>query len=177
MSILGICGSLRKQSYNLSLLKNFGEILADPTLLDIALLHDIPLFNEDREAMGIPDAVNVLSDKVAAADLIIFSSPEYNYSIPGVLKNAIDWVSRHPKKPFAGKSAALMGASPGRLGTARAQYHLRQVGVFVDLRFINKPEVMVSEAHNKFDVDGRLTDTSTREQLKKFAAALGVPTA
>lgn len=174
MAILGICGSLRKHSYNLSLLKSFKEILADQDTFEIALLHDIPLFNEDREAMGIPDSVNALADKIVAATMVVIACPEYNYSIPGVLKNAIDWISRHPKKPFAQKTVAIMGASPGRLGTARAQYHLRQVGVFLDLRIINRPEVMVAEAHTKFDVEGRLTDASTREQLKKLAAALGL---
>lgn len=172
MKILGICGSLRKESYNLKLLKNFQAVVAKPESFEIAFLHDIPLFSEDQEAIGIPFSVNHLADKIVSADALVFGCPEYNYSIPGVLKNAIDWVSRHPNKPFAGKKAAIIGASLGRLGSARAQYHLRQVAVFVDLRFINRPEVMVSEAHNKFDADGRLTDQTAVELLKKLASAL-----
>jgi chromate reductase len=172
MKILGICGSLRKDSYNLKLLKSFGEILAEPEHFSIATLHDIALFNEDQEALAIPKAVSNLAERIHAADALIIGCPEYNYSIPGVLKNAIDWISRHPLKPFAGKKAAIIGASPGRLGTARAQYHLRQVAVFLDLRIINRPEIMVGEAHNKFGPDGRLNDPVTVEMLKKVALSL-----
>lgn len=172
MNILSICGSLRKESYNLKLLKNFGALVPKPAQFEIVTLHDIPLYSEDQEAVGFPPSVIALVDKIAKADAIVFGCPEYNYSIPGVLKNAIDWVSRHPKKPFLGKTAAIIGASMGRLGTARAQYHLRQVGVFVDLRFLNRPEVMVAEAQNKFDELGQLTDQGAVDLLKKLAVAL-----
>lgn len=172
MKLLGICGSLRKESYNLKLLKAFGEVLPPTASMHIKMLHDIPFFNEDQEAIAIPSAVNQIAEEILAADALVIGTPEYNYSIPGVLKNAIDWISRHPQKPFAGKTAVVIGASPGRLGTARAQYHLRQVAVFLDLRFLNRPEVMVSEAHTKFDAAGKLIDTKTREHLAKMAEAL-----
>jgi chromate reductase len=103
---------------------------------------------------------------------LLFATPEYNYSIPGVLKNAIDWVSRPPDQPFAGKAAAIIGASPGPTGTARAQYHLRQVGVFLDLHFLNKPEVMISSAADRFDADGRLKDEKTAEIIRKLMGNL-----
>lgn len=171
-NVLGICGSLRKESYNLKLLMNFKSLLPTTVACEIVTLHNIPLYNEDEEAIGFPKSVQLLVDKINNADVLLFGCPEYNYSIPGVLKNAIDWVSRHPSKPLAKKNAAVMGASIGRLGGARAQYHLRQVAVFVDLRFINRPEVMVSEAHKKFDADGNLTDQATIDHLKKLMDAL-----
>lgn len=172
MKILGICGSLRKESFNLKLLKNFGALCQSPLQFEIVTLHEIPLYSEDEEAIGFPTGVQQLVDKISDADFLVFGCPEYNYSIPGVLKNAIDWVSRHPKKPFLKKRAAIIGASPGRLGSARAQYHLRQVAVFLDLCFINRPEVMVGEAHKKFDSDGKLNDAATVEHLKKLVLAL-----
>ncbi len=172
MKFLAICGSLRKESYNLKLLKAFGDMLPSEVSFDIKSLQGIPLFNEDQESIAIPSSVDQLANDVASADALVIGTPEYNYSIPGVLKNAIDWVSRHSAKPFVGKTAVLMGASPGRLGTARAQYHLRQVAVFLDLRFLNRPEVMVSEAHTKFDAAGRLTDVKTKEILEKAIANL-----
>jgi chromate reductase len=172
MKILGICGSLRRESFNFKLLKAFGEVIPSNVTLVIKTLHDIPLYNEDQEVIAIPPSVNQFADEILDAHVLLFSTPEYNYSIPGVLKNAIDWASRHPKKPFQKKNAAVMGASRGRLGTARAQYHLRQVAVFLDLCFLNRPELMVSEAHTKFDDTGRLTDDKTREMLGKLALAL-----
>jgi chromate reductase len=172
MVIVGICGSLRKDSYNLRLLKYFGETLSKPKDFDIVLLHDIPLYNEDVESVQIPSPVNRLASKIMAADAVVFGTPEYNYSVPGVLKNAIDWLSRHPDKPLTKKVAAVMGGSPGRIGTARCQYHLRQVAVFLDLRFLNRPEVMVGEVHKKFGADGKLNDAPTMEAIAKLAKAL-----
>lgn len=170
--ILAICGSLRKESFNLKLLKSFHELLPGDLSLEIVLLHDIPLFNEDVEALGVPPVVQAMADKVLKAKILLFACPEYNYSIPGVLKNAIDWLSRHPNKPLSKKTAVMMGASQGLFGTARAQYHLRQVAVFVDLRFINKPEIMVARAHTKFDEEGRLTDPETTKHLLTMAEAV-----
>jgi chromate reductase len=106
------------------------------------------------------------------AQAFLFVSPEYNYSVPGVLKNAIDWGSRAPDQPFAGKTAAVMGASPGLFGAVRGQYHLRQMGVFLDLHFVNKPEVAITQAAGKFDAEGRLTDAPTREFVAKLMVAL-----
>jgi chromate reductase len=172
MRLVGICGSLRKESYNLKLLKVFGELLPPEASFEIAFLHDIPLFSEDQEAIAIPSSVHKLADKINVADAVVFGCPEYNYSITGVLKNAIDWVSRHPTKPFAEKTAAVIGASMGKMGSARAQYHLRQVAVFVDLRFINRPEVMVGEAHKKFSDEGKLNDTVAINLLKQLIETL-----
>lgn len=174
MSIVGICGSLRRDSYNLQLLKEFRNVLNQPESLEIITLHDVPFYNEDVEAVGFPSSIVRLSAKIKEADAVIFAAPEYNYSIPGVLKNGIDWISRHPDKPFAGKKAAIIGGSPGRLGASRCHYHLRQVGVTLDLRFINQPEVMVGEIHKKFTPDGRLNDAFTINLLKKLATVLQV---
>lgn len=172
MKIVAICGSLRQESYNLKLLQNFAAMLPKTTQYSIEFFHDFPLFNEDVEAKGIPKPVDELAQKIALADAIVFGCPEYNYSIPGVLKNGIDWLSRHPKKPFAKKTVAIMGASPGRLGSARAQYHLRQVGVFLDLRILNRPEIMLSEAHRKFDEQGNLNDAGAKDLLLQLIQVL-----
>ena len=120
----------------------------------------------------LPPAVAAFRDKLATADAVLLVTPEYNYSIPGVLKNAIDWASRPPNMPLADKPLAIMGASPGILGTARAQYHLRQVAVFLDMHVLNKPEVFVTKAKEKFDADGKLTDEMTRTQVANQLVAL-----
>ena len=118
------------------------------------------------------EAVQKLGEQIRAADGLLFATPEYNYSVSGVLKNTIDWISRLKDQPFAGKTAAICGASMGALGTARAQYHLRQIGVFVDLRFINKPEVMIATAHERFDAEGKLTHEPTRKFVGDLLLAL-----
>ncbi len=175
MKIIGLCGSLRAKSINLALLKQLQTLMPAGDELMIATLHDIPMYNPDLEtSAGFPSPVNELAKSIREADAILFSTPEYNYSIPGVLKNTLDWLSRLPNQPFAGKTAAILGASPGKLGTARAQYHLRQVGVFLDLHFLNKPEVMIGEAHLAFDEAGKLVNESTREHLRKMLLALKV---
>lgn len=172
MRIVAICGSLRHESYNLKLLQNFGAMLPKTTNYSIELLHDFPLFNEEVEALGIPKPVDELAQKITQADALVFGCPEYNYSITGVLKNGIDWVSRHPSKPFVKKTAAIMGASQGRLGSARAQYHLRQVGVFLDLCLLNRPEIMLAEAHRKFDEQGNLNDAGAKDLLLQLVRVL-----
>lgn len=168
ITVLGICGSLRRHSYNMAALRAARELAPEGITVLIADLSTIPPYNDDiREREGFPASVEHLRNQVRAADALLFATPEYNYSIPGVLKNAIDWVSRPPDQPFAGKPAAIMGASPGTLGTARAQYHLRQVGVFLDLHFLNKPEVMIGGAADRFDQDGRLKDEKTADLIRK----------
>jgi chromate reductase len=171
MKILAIPGSLRQKSLNTSLLHAFAEE-AQGHQVEIASLADIPLYSGDLEAAGIPEAVSKLGEAIRSADAVVISTPEYNYSIPGGLKNAIDWISRLPQQPFAGKRVGLMGASMGMMGTSRAQYHLRQVFVYLDGRVINKPEVFVSAAHTKFDEQGKLTDEGTRKLLGQMATAL-----
>ena len=170
--ILAIAGSLRAQSLNKAALR--AAIAGAPTGVSIseAEIGDLPLYNQDIQAAGFPEAVIRLGRQIVAADAILFVTPEYNYSVPGVLKNAIDWISRLPDQPFAGKPAAIIGVSPGNLGTARAQYHLRQIGVFLDLHFLNKPEVMIGQATAKFDDDGRLTDEDTLGRIEALLGAL-----
>ncbi len=172
MKILGISGSLRKESYNLALLKAATKLLPPETELEIMTLENIPLFNQDLEHTNIP-AVTEFKAKIAAADAIIFSSPEYNYSVPGVLKNAIDVASRPwGANSFAGKPAAIMGASIGNIATARMQSHLRQIMTALDMHTLNKPEVMIGMAQDKFNEDGELNDENTKEKISEMLIAL-----
>ena len=165
-------GSLRKGSYNKLTLRAAQELKPAGMEIEDFDIAPIPLYNEDLRVQGFPPAVQALRDKILAADALLFVTPEYNYSIPGVLKNAIDWASRPPERVFSGKPAAIMGASGGRLGTARAQYHLRQTGVFLDLHFINKPEVMISFAEKAFDTSGRLADETARKLIAELLVNL-----
>jgi len=170
--ILGISGSLRKASFNTALLHAAQELAPPDLQLDIADISQIPLYNTDVQAQAFPQAVQQLGEQIRAADGLLFATPEYNYSVSGVLKNTIDWVSRIKNQPFAGKPVAICGASMGPLGTARAQYHLRQIGVYLDMRFLNKPEVMVGTAHERFDAEGRLTHEPTRKFVGDLMVAL-----
>ena len=172
INVLGISGSLRKGSLNTAALRAAVELAPADMKITFAEIGDLPLYNEDVREQGYPETVQRVREQVRVADAILFVTPEYNYSIPGVLKNAIDWISRPPEQPFAGKPAAIMGVSPALLGTARAQYHLRQVGVYLDLLFLNKPEVMIGSATTRFDADGNLTDAATREHVQKQLIAL-----
>lgn len=172
--ILAIGGSLRQGSYNHLLLEQARRQAPEGMDIEIADLSDVPLYNGDTQARGFPASVQRLAAQAARADAFLIATPEYNYSIPGVLKNAIDWLSRVPEAPFQGKPAAIASASMGGLGGARAQYHLRQVLVYLDLHPLNKPELFVSAAHEKFSVDGELTDGVVREGLDKLLAALAV---
>jgi chromate reductase, NAD(P)H dehydrogenase (quinone) len=140
--------------------------------LAIAEIADIPLYNEDVRQAGFPPPVQRLREAIATADALLFATPEYNYSVSGVLKNAIDWASRPPDQPFNGKPVAIMGASAGLWGTSRAQYHLRQSCVFLNMLPINKPEVMIAQAQNKFDAEGRLTDQTTHDLIAQLLVAL-----
>jgi chromate reductase len=140
--------------------------------IEIADLSHIQPYNEDVRVAGYPPPVAAFRDAIRAADALLIATPEYNYSVSGVLKNAIDWASRPPDQPLAGKPLAIMGASGGLGGTMRAQYHLRQICVFVDLLPLNKPEVMVRSAADKFDANGNLTDEETRARVRKLLDAL-----
>jgi len=171
-SVLGISGSLRVGSYNSALLHAAVDVAPAGMTIDIVRLNDIPVYNEDVRAQGWPEAVATLRRRISAADAILIATPEYNYSVPGALKNAVDWASRPPEQPFEGKPVAIMGASPGRLGTARAQYHLRQCFVYLNSSVLNKPEVMVGGAPSLFDDAGELTDDETRERVSDLLLAL-----
>ena len=173
MKVLGLCGSLRRGSYNRMALNAAVALVPAGMSLDIYDgLAAIPPYDDDVRAEGYPANVQALRDRIAAADAVLFATPEYNYSLPGVLKNAIDWASRPPSQPFDGKPAAIMGASMGLFGTARAQYHLRQTCVFINAFPVNRPEVMIAQAQNKFDKDGHLTDEPTRKFIADLLLSL-----
>ncbi|MGB2058894.1 MAG: NADPH-dependent FMN reductase [Alcanivorax sp.] len=174
MKVLAIAGSLREKSYNRGLVRAARALAPAGMEIIEADISDIPLYNGDDDGDTQPAPVLALAEKVKEADALLFASPEYNYSIPGVLKNAIDWLSRVPGGIFAGKPAAIMGASMGGMGTSRSQYHLRQVLVFLDVHPLNKPEVFVSAAHEKCDGNGDLQDEKTREMIGKQLEALKV---
>lgn len=172
LKILGIVGSLRQGSYNHAALRAAQELLPAGATLDLIELTGIPVFNQDDEASP-PAAVVEFKRRIRAADAILFATPEYNYSVPGVLKNAIDWASRpYGDNAWAGKPAALMGASIGNLGSARAQYHLRQILVAFDMAVVSQPEVMIGNAAQRFDAAGRLTDEPTRQHIQKLLETL-----
>ena len=165
IKILGIAGSLRKGSFNRSALKAARGLVPAGATLEACDLPDLPGFDQDKEKTP-PAAVTELKARIRAADAILLVTPEYNYSVPGVLKNAIDWASRpYGDSAWKGKPVAIMGASAGVLGTARAQYHLRQTLVFLDMPAVNQPEVMIGGAASKFDQAGNLTDETAKKLI------------
>ncbi len=172
LRILGIAGSLRKASYNRAALRAAQQLAPSDAQIEIFELDGIPPFNQDEEAQP-PATVAELKARIRAADAILLVTPEYNYSIPGVLKNAIDWASRpYGDSAWSAKPVAVMGASVGALGTARAQYHLRQCFVFLNMFPINGPEVMISNAAKRFDEQGNLTDQTSRQLIQQLLAKL-----
>ena len=172
VSILGIPGSLRRGSFNRMALDAARALVPAGGTLEIFGLEDIPSFNQDLEKQP-PARVVELKARVRAADAIVFATPEYNYSVPGVLKNAIDWASRpYGDNAWQGKPVAMMGASIGMLGSARAQDHLRQSFVFLNMYPVNQPEVMSAKASQRFNERGELTDETSRELSRKLLAEL-----
>lgn len=172
IKIIGFSGSLRKGSFNTSALAAAQQLCGDDAEIEIFDISDFPPFNQDRE-QDPPANVAKLKAAIRAADAVIFSSPEYNYSVPGHLKNVIDWASRpYGDSAWEGKPALIMGASSGAIGTARMQYHLRQTMVFLNMFPLNKPEVMIGNAASKFDDSGNLTDEKTRDFIKQAVTAL-----
>jgi len=171
IKILGIAGSVRKASFNKSALRAAQKLVPEGASIEVFDIDGLPGFNQDEEK-NPPAKVTELKAKIRAADAILFVTPEYNYSIPGVLKNAIDWASRpYGDSAWNGKPVAVMGASVGVIGTARAQYHLRQVFVFLDMHAVNQPEVMIN-ASKSFDEQGNLTDQQTKDLIGKLLANL-----
>jgi chromate reductase, NAD(P)H dehydrogenase (quinone) len=176
LNVVCICGSLRKGSYN-RMVMNVLPALAPPNLklAEAPPFAEFPLYNADmQETSGVPAAVQKLADAIRAADGVIFNSPEYNFSIPGGLKNAIDWVSRVPNQPFAGKPVALQSAANGTLGGGRMQYDLRRAMIFLDAMTLNKPEIFIGNCSQKIDAKtGQITDQQTvgfiQQQLAAFA--------
>ena len=171
-NVLAICGSLRAGSYNRAALRTAIELKPPGMAIETADIATIPPYNEDVRAQGFPPPVETLRRQIAAAAALLFVTPEYNYSIPGVLKNAIDWASRPPDQPFAGKPVAMMGAAAGMAGSGRAQYDLRRCCVFLDMHPLNKPEVLIGQAQTKFDAEGRLTDEAARGFIRDLLVAL-----
>lgn len=173
LKVLGISGSLRRGSYNSAALRAACELVPAGMVIEIFDgLRDIPPYDDDARQQGYPAPVQALRERITAADALLIATPEYNYSVPGVLKNAMDWASRPPEQPFDGKPIAIMGASPGLLGTARAQYHLRQMFVYLNGLVLNRPEVMIGQAATRFDSAGRLTDEATRGFVQALLLAL-----
>lgn len=175
LKLVTLLGSLRKASYNAAVARALPALApVGVEVLALPSIRDIPLYDADLQAEGFPPAVLALAEQIRAADGVVIVTPEYNYSLPGVLKNAIDWLSRLPAQPLAGKPVAIQTASMGVIGGARCQYHLRQVLVFLDCQVLNKPEAMIGAVHNKVDAQsGELTDEDTRKflagQLASFA--------
>jgi len=172
VKILGIAGSLRKGSFNKSILREALALLPENVELEIFDIDGIPSFNQDMVNRP-PERITDLKAKVRSADAILFATPEYNFSVPGVLKNVIDWVSRaNGENSWQGKPVAIMSASTGLIGGERAQLHLRQCFVYLDMHAVNRPEVIVTLAAQKIDQNGRLTDEHTKEKIKELLVAL-----
>lgn len=172
MKMLGITGSLRKNSCNKGLLVAATEVLPSDCQLEIFDLGVLPLYNQDHES-PLPSVVEAFKKKVREADALLIATPEYNYSIPGVLKNAIDWGSRpHGDSAWNDKPLAIMGTSPALQGTSRAQYHLRQICVTLNMHPLNRPELMIGSYSELFDAQGKLVHEKTRQRLAECLRAL-----
>lgn len=172
LKIVGICGSLRKESLNRKALNVSKKFFPPDVEFEIVEIGDMPLFNQDLE-LNPPESVVRFREKIQSADGILFAMPEYNYSVSAVLKNAIEWGSRpYGKAVMNGKPVAIMGVSTGMLGTVRAQYHLRQICVQVNMYPLNKPEVMIPLGLDKFDKEGNLIDVHSKEKIEKLVQAL-----
>ena len=169
--VLGLCGSLRAQSFNMAALRAAAELMPVGVSLQIATLHGIPVYNGDDQSQGWPPAVQVLADAIRTSDGVLIASPEYNFSIPGGLKKALDWLSRLPDQPIKGMPVAILGAATGPVGTARMQYDLRKVLLYLNALVLAKPEVFCGMAQTKFDAAGKCTDDVTRKFATDLMAA------
>ena len=172
MNVLGICGSLRQASTNAMALRAAQKLAPAGMEVEIADISRIPLYNDDVRQAGEPAAVVELKAQVRAADALLLVTPEYNFSVPGVLKNTLDWMSRPPEPPFDGKVVGIMGAGGGPLGTARAQYDLRKILVYMNTFTVNKPEVFIGVAQTKFNAQGELTDEPTAKFIADLLLAI-----
>ncbi len=177
LNIVGLCGSFRAGSINRMALELAGKLMPDGMVLDVVEFRDVPLFDADVLARGMPEPVLALRERIRRADGVVIASPEYNFSIPGVLKNALDWVSRGDDQPFAMKPVAILSASPGPIGGARMQYDLRKVLLFMSAMVLAKPEVFIGLAGPKFDAERNCTDEATRkfvgEEMRALQAWIG----
>ena len=176
MKILGIAGSIREGSYNRAALRAAQTLAPEGATIETFDIKGLPGFSQDDET-NPPAQVVELKQRIRDADAILLVTPEYNYSVPGVLKNAIDWASRpYGDSAWTRKPVAIMGASVGTLGTARAQYHLRQMFVFLNMFAVNQPEVMISQAHKHFDADGNLTEDTAKKLIRQLLEELVILT-
>ena len=180
LDIVGLCGSLRAASINRHALKLAGAAMPASMRLDIVEWRDVPVFDGDVFAQGLPAPVAALRERIRRADAALIATPEYNFSVPGGLKNVLDWLSRGDDQPFALKPVAILSASPGPLGGARVQYDLRKVMLFLNAAVLVKPEVFIGGAGGKFDADGHCTDETTRKfvcdqmlALERWIGAVG----
>jgi chromate reductase len=172
LKLLGISGSLRAQSYNSGALQAVASLLPSDVTYSVASLADVPFYNFDVEQRGFPAPVETLRKQVAAADALIFAVPEYNFSVSGVLKNALEWLSRPPNSPVNAKPCAMLGASVSPLGTARGQFHLRHVCVSLNMIPVNTPHVDITNAKTKFDAESRLTDQASLDLIRQLLGEL-----
>lgn len=174
IQVLGFAGSLRQGSYNRALIRAAQDLAPDGMRIEHFGLDDIPLYNHDVEKQGDPEPVKAFKRAIDAADAVLIATPEYQHSLPGVLKNALDWASRPARKsPLMRKPAAILGATPGRLGTARAQTELRKVLVYNEMPVLARPSLLMRSAHDKFDDDLDLTDEPSRERLRELLQHFG----
>jgi chromate reductase len=172
INVLGFAGSLRQGSFNRAALRAAVELAPEGMTIETFDLAPIQPYDEDVKLRGFPPPEHELRESIRAADAVLIVTPEYNRGVPGVLKNAIDWISRPPDQPFNGKPAAIFGASPGMIATAVAQYELRRYLGVLNALVVNTPSVMIGQAAEKFDSGGRLTDEATREMIGKLLGAL-----
>jgi chromate reductase, NAD(P)H dehydrogenase (quinone) len=172
IKVLGVSGSLRKQSYNSGALHAIPALLPEGTSFAMADISTLPFYSADVEQAGLPETVKKFRAEVTAADALIFAVPEYNFSLPGVLKNAMEWLSRLPNPPANGKPCAVFGASVSPLGTARGQFHFRHVCVSLNMMMVNVPHVDINNAKDKFDTASALTDRAALDALRQLLAEL-----
>ena len=168
LKLLGICGSLRRQSYNSGALRAVASILPEGMTFAVTDIAPLPFYSADVEQTGLPDSVKTFRAEVMAADALIFAVPEYNFSLSGVLKNALEWLSRPPQPPAEGKPCAVFGASVSPLGTARGQFHFRHVCVSLNMIVVNAPHVDITNAKTKFDAESGLTDQPSLDSLRQL---------
>ncbi|MDR1984160.1 MAG: NAD(P)H-dependent oxidoreductase [Prevotellaceae bacterium] len=168
IKIVGICGSLRKDSYNMKILKSVGNLLPDNLEINIAEIAELPMYNEDLDIPdNLPQAVVEFVNILKNADGFVIISPEYNYAVPSVLKNALDWASRSKDLPLSGKPVSIMGATPGMSGTARMQVQLQSLCVMLNMQPIAKPDVLINAVHTKFDANGNFIDEQGKQHIIK----------
>lgn len=172
ITVLGMSGSLRAQSFNSALLRAAQEMVPEGMTLEIYDLAPIPMYNADHDGDNMPEVVRDFKARIAEADALLFASPEYNHSVSGVLKNALDWASRGKPSPLSGKPVALMGVATGMFGTVRGFQHLRDIAFATNMHVLNRPMVLVPKAREKFDQDLNLIDEPTRAFVDELLVGL-----